>query len=289
MDYVEPIFRPPSEAYSVLLQITVGCSHNKCRFCEMYKTNRFTIKPDEVIFADIDEAARDYQHIKRLFLCDGDALIVPQKRLVKILKRIKEKMPWIERVGTYANTKSIKMKSVEDLKELKELGIEIAYMGLESGDDVILEQMHKGADTKTMIEMAKKLKEAGIKLSVTVLNGLGSKERSHIHAKRTGEVLSEMKPDFVGALSFMITPGTPLYKEEYSRGEFKILSPQELLEEIGIMIAHTDMDGLFHANHASNYLPIRAKLPEDKDKTLKLIEKALKGKVKLKPEHMRAL
>lgn len=289
MHYVEPIFRPPSEAYSLLLQITVGCSHNKCRFCEMYKTKRFTIKSDETIMADIEEAARDYTHFKRLFLCDGDALIVPQKRLVKILTAIKEKMPWIERIGTYANTKSIKMKSVEDLKELKALGLDIAYMGLESGDDVILEKMNKGADSKKMIDMAKKIKSAGIKLSVTVLNGLGSRERSHIHAVKTGEVLSQMKPDFVGALSFMITPGTPLYKEEYSRGEFKILEPKELLEEIGIMIANTDMDGLFHANHASNYLPIRAKLPQDRDKTLKLIEDALNDKIKLKPEHMRAL
>ncbi|MGM0418079.1 MAG: radical SAM protein [Thermodesulfobacteriota bacterium] len=289
MDYVEPVFRPPSEAYSALLQITVGCSHNKCRFCEMYKTKRFSIKKDETIFADIDELARDYRHVKRLFLCDGDALIVPQKRLVKILKRINEKMPWLERIGTYANTKSIKMKSVDDLKELKDLGIKIAYMGLESGDDVILEQMNKGADTEKMTEMAKKIKASGIKLSVTVLNGLGSRERSHTHAKKTGEVLTRMKPDYVGALSFMITPGTPLYKEEYSRGEFEILKPEELLEEIGVMIAHTDIDGLFHANHASNYLPIRAKLPEDKNKTLGLIEDALNGKVKLKPEHMRAL
>jgi radical SAM superfamily enzyme YgiQ (UPF0313 family) len=289
MDYVEPVFRPPSEAYSALLQISVGCSHNKCRFCEMYKTKRFSIKNDETIFADIDELAKDYRHVKRLFLCDGDALIIPQKRLVKILKRINEKMPWLERIGTYANTKSIKIKSVEQLKELKELGIKIAYMGLESGDDVILEQMNKGADTEKMIEMANKIKQSGIKLSVTVLNGLGSRERSYIHAKRTGEVLTRMKPDYVGALSFMITPGTPLYKEEYSRGEFEILKPEELLEEIGVMIANTDIDGLFHANHASNYLPIRAKLPEDKNKTLGLIEDALNGKVKLKPEHMRAL
>jgi len=289
MDYVEPIFRPPSEAYSILLQITVGCSHNKCRFCEMYKTKRFSIKSDEIIMKDIEEAARDYRHVKRLFLCDGDDLIVPQKRLVKILESINEKMPWIERIGTYANTKSIKMKSVEDLKELKKLGLKIAYMGLESGDDEILKQMNKGADTKKMIDMAHKIKEAGIKLSVTVLNGLGSRERSFNHAKETGRVLSEMKPDYVGALSFMITPGTPLYKEEYTRGEFKILEPNELLEEIGVMIAHTDINGLFHANHASNYLPIRAKLPEDKNKILKLIDEALKGKVKLKPEHMRAL
>lgn len=289
MDYVEPIFRPPSEAYSLLLQITVGCSHNKCRFCEMYKTKRFSIKSDETIMADIEEAAREYRHVKRVFLCDGDALIVPQKRLRKILKAVKEKMPWIERIGTYANTKSIKMKSVEDLKELKSLGLDIAYMGLETGDDELLTQMNKGADSRKMIDMAKKIKSAGIKLSVTVLNGLGSRKGSYRHAIETGKVLSEMKPDFVGALSFMITPGTPLYKEEFQRGEFEILEPHELLEEIGVMIANTDIDGLFHANHASNYLPIRAKLPEDKDKTLKLINKALEGKVKLKPEHMRAL
>ena len=162
-------------------------------------------------------------------------------------------------------------------------------MGLESGDDEILEQMNKGADSRKMIDMAQKLKAAGIKVSVTVLNGLGGRKKSLIHAKKTGEVLSEMKPDFVGALSFMITPGTPLYKEEFKRGEFEILEPHELLQEIGVMIANTEMNGLFHANHASNYLPIRAKLPEDKDKTLKLIEKALEGKVKLKPEYMRAL
>jgi radical SAM superfamily enzyme YgiQ (UPF0313 family) len=289
MDYVEPIFRPPSEAYSLLLQITVGCSHNKCRFCEMYKGKRFSIKSDETIMADIEEAAREYRHLKRLFLCDGDALIVPQKRLVKILKAIKEKLPWIERIGTYANTKSIKMKSVEDLKELKSLGLDIAYMGLETGDDDLLTQINKGADSKKMIEMAKKIKSAGIKLSVTVLNGLGSRKGSYKHAIETGKVLTEMNPDFVGALSFMITPGTPLYKEEFQRGEFEVLEAHELLEEIGVMIAHTNIDGLFHANHASNYLPIRAKLPEDKDKTLKLIDEALKGKVKLKPEHMRAL
>lgn len=289
MDYVEPIFRPPSEAYSLLLQITVGCSHNKCRFCEMYKTKRFTIKSDETIMADIEEASREYRHVKRLFLCDGDALIVPQKRLVKIIKAINEKLPWIERIGTYANTKSIKMKSVEELKELKSMGLDIAYMGLESGDDEILKQMNKGADSQKMIDMAKKIKSAGIKLSVTVLNGLGGRKRSYIHASETGRVLSEMQPDFVGALSYMITPGTPLYNEEFKRGEFEVLEPNEILEEIGVMISTTNINGLFHANHASNYLPIRAKLPEDKDKTLKLIDKALKGKVKLKPEHMRAL
>lgn len=255
----------------------------------MYKTKRFSIKSDETIMADIKEASREYRHVKRLFLCDGDALIVPQKRLVKIIKAINEKLPWIERIGTYANTKSIKMKSVEELKELKSMGLDIAYMGLESGDDEILKQMNKGADSQKMIDMAKKIKSAGIKLSVTVLNGLGGRKRSYIHASETGRVLSEMQPDFVGALSYMITPGTPLYNEEFKRGEFEVLEPNEILEEIGVMISTTNINGLFHANHASNYLPIRAKLPEDKDKTLKLIDKALKGKVKLKPEHMRAL
>lgn len=289
MDYQGNIFRPPSEAHSILLQITTGCSHNKCTFCGMYKDSRFSIKDDKTIMADIDFAARNCRRQQRLFLCDGDALILPQKRLVKILSAIQTGLPWVTRVGTYANTKSIKRKSPEELNELYNLGLTIAYMGLESGDDVTLQAINKGSDAKQMIEMGQKIRASDIKLSITVLLGIAQKKRSHIHAKESGRVLSEIDPEYVGALTLMLTPGTPLY-EASQRGEFDLLNSIEMLEELGIMFKNTELtDGYFHANHASNYLPIKAKLPRDKIATIRLINDALKGKVSLKPDYMRGL
>jgi radical SAM superfamily enzyme YgiQ (UPF0313 family) len=289
MDYQGNIFRPPSEAHSILLQITTGCSHNKCTFCGMYKGSRFSIKDDKTIMADIDFAARNCRRQQRLFLCDGDALILPQKRLVKILSAIQTRLPWVTRVGTYANTKSIKRKSPEELDELYNLGLTIVYMGLESGDDVTLQAINKGADAKQMIEMGQKIRASSIKLSITVLLGIAQKERSHIHAKESGRVLSEIDPEYVGALTLMLTPGTPLF-EASQKGEFYLLNSIEMLEELGIMFENTELtDGYFHANHASNYLPIKAKLPQDKKATIKRIDRALKGKINLKPEYMRGL
>ncbi len=283
------VIRPPSEADSILLQVTLGCSHNKCTFCGTYRGKRFNIKKDEVIFEDIEFARKYCRRQTRLFLCDGDALIIPMRRLVPILERIRDRLPWVERVGGYANTKSIKMKTDEELALLHDLGIKIAYMGLESGDDKVLEAIRKGADAATMIAMGKKLKKAGIKLSVTVLLGLGGRKGSLDHARETGRVLTAMDPDFVGALSLMLIPGTELF-DQYENGEFELPGPREMLTELGAMIAATNLtNGLFHANHASNYLPVRARLPRDKEKTLELISLALDGKIALTPEHMRAL
>ena len=289
MHYEGMMIRPPSEADSILLQVTLGCSHNKCTFCGTFREKRFNIKKDDIIFQDIEFAKTHCQRQDRLFICDGDALIVPQKRLVNILKRIKERLPWVKRVGLYANTKGIAMKTDEQLKELHELGVKIAYMGLESGDDTILKEIKKGADSAKMIKMGKRVRQASIKLSITVLNGLGGRKNSKRHAMETGRVLSAIDPEFVGALSLMLVPGTELF-EQHEKGDFELINPEEMLEELGLMIASTHLsNGLFHANHASNYLPIRAKLPEEKEKTLELISQALKGNVALKPEHMRAL
>ncbi len=289
MDYQGNIFRPPSEARSILLQITTGCSHNKCSFCGMYKSSRFSIKDDKTIMADIDYAASNFRRQRRLFLCDGDALILPQKRLVKILSAIQTKLPWVRRIGTYANTKCIKRKSPEELDELRDLGLTIAYMGLESGDDVTLQAINKGSDAKQMIEMGRKIRASGIKLSITVLLGIAQKERSHIHAIESGRVLSEINPEYVGALTLMLTPGTPLF-EASQKGGFYLLNSLEMLEELRTMFANTELtNGYFHANHASNYLPIKAKLPRDKIATLELIDNALEGRVKLMPEYMRGL
>jgi radical SAM superfamily enzyme YgiQ (UPF0313 family) len=289
MHYEGMIIRPPSEANSILLQVTLGCSHNNCTFCGTFREKRFNIKKDKIIFQDIEFARQNCTRQNRLFICDGDAMIVPQKRLVPILERIRTRLPWVTRVGLYANTKGIGMKTDEQLEELHALGVDIAYMGLESGDDTVLKDIRKGADAEKMIIMGRRVKEAGIKLSVTVLVGLGGRERSMVHARETGRVLSAIDPDFVGALSLMLLPGTELH-DQYKQGKFELINPEEMLAELGGMIAATHLtDGLFHANHASNHLPIRARLPRDKEKTLELISQALKGNIKLKSESMRAL
>ncbi len=289
MHYEGNVFRPPSEANSILLQVTTGCSHNKCTFCGMYKEQKFKIKSEELVLQDIAFAAQHCRRQKRLFLCDGDTLSISHKRLVTILEHIREHLPWVERVGTYANTKSIYHKSDDELRELRELGLKIAYMGLETGDDVTLAAIKKGSDSGRMIAMGKKIRKAGIKLSITVLLGIAGRERSQIHAQETGRVLSAIDPEYVGALSLMLTPNTQLF-HDFQNGEFVLLEPLEMLNEIKVMIENTQLTGgYFHANHASNYLPIKAYLPDDKKATLELINAALLGKVSLKPEMLRAL
>jgi radical SAM superfamily enzyme YgiQ (UPF0313 family) len=289
VQYEGIIIRPPSEANSILLQVTVGCSRNKCTFCGTYKGERFRIKPDALIMEDIAFAARNCKHQRRVFLCDGDALVIPQKRLLGILLAIERQLPWVTRVGVYANAKSLRRKALEDLRELKSHGLEIAYMGLETGDDVTLERINKGATAKEMIELGRKAREAGIKLSITVILGIAGRERSEIHAEETGKVLSAIDPEYVGALSLMLIPGTPLYQDHVS-GAFPLLEPQEMLQELRTMIANTHLSGgLFHANHASNYLPIKARLPKDKEATLRLLDAALAGELPLKPEFLRGL
>jgi radical SAM superfamily enzyme YgiQ (UPF0313 family) len=289
MHYEGMCIRPPSEAYSILLQVTLGCSHNKCSFCGTYKDKRFTIKDDKIILSDILFASKYMKRQDKVFLMDGDALIIPQKRLMWIIDRINEHLPWVKRIGAYANTKSIKMKTLEELIELRKNKLGIFYYGVETGDDQLRKKINKGSDAKTCIEMGRKVKEAGIRLSVTVLLGIAGKEKSMQHAKATGELLSAMDPDFVGALTVMLIPGTSLH-EEFSNGSFQLPDQRGLLEELREMIRHTDLSrGLFYSNHASNYLPVKARLPNGKQDALNLIDRALQGDVGLRPEWMRAL
>lgn len=289
MHYEGNIIRPPSEANSILLQVTVGCSHNKCTFCGTYQGERFKIKSDDIINQDIDFAGQNCRRQRRLFLCDGDALILPQKRLITILTAIRQKLPWVTRVGAYANAKAINMKTAAELAELKSLGLGILYLGLESGDDVTLKAIRKGVSSQTMITMARKVVDADIKLSVTVLLGIAGVERSAAHAQKTGEVLTAMNPNYVGALSLMLIPGTSIYNA-HQNGEFELMPAAGLLRELRQIFFHTHLTkGLFHANHASNYLPIRARLPRDKEAVLAQIDAALAGEVALKPEYLRAL
>jgi len=289
MHYEGYCIRPPSEADSILLQVTLGCSHNRCTFCGSYSDKRFAIKDDGIIQSDIRHAARHMQHHDRLFLMDGDALIIPQQRLLGILEQIATHLPWVKRVGAYANVKGIKRKSVEELKELRQRNLGILYYGIETGDDEIRTSIQKGSTAAVCIEMGRRVKEAGILLSATVLLGIGGKNLSLRHARATGELLSAVDPDYVGALTLMLTPGTPLY-EDYRRDTFALPDEAGMLKELREMIAHTDLtDGYFFSNHASNYLPVKAKLPEGKQQALALIDAALRGEVGLKPEWMRAL
>jgi radical SAM superfamily enzyme YgiQ (UPF0313 family) len=289
MHYEGMCIRPPSEAYSILLQVTLGCSHNKCSFCGTYKDKRFTIKDDKIILSDILFASKYMRRQDKVFLMDGDALIIPQKRLMWILERVNEHLPWVKQVGAYANAKSIKMKTIEELIELRKNGLGILYYGVETGDDELRKKITKGSDAKNCIEMGRKVKEAHIKLSVTVLLGIAGKDGSLRHAKATGELLSAMDPDFVGALTVMLIPGTPLF-EEFKNGTFQLPDQRGLLVELKEMIRHTNLSrGLFYSNHASNYLPVKARLPNGKQDALDLIDRALQGDIGLRPEWMRAL
>jgi radical SAM superfamily enzyme YgiQ (UPF0313 family) len=289
MHYEGHCIRPPSEADSILLQVTLGCSHNKCTFCGSYKDKRFRIKDPHIISKDIDFAARTMRRQRRVFLMDGDALIIPQRKLVPLLEEINAKLPWVTRIGAYANAKSIRKKSDQELARLRELKLGILYLGAESGDDRTLAGIQKGTTAKELIQAGHTVRRAGIKLSVTVLLGIAGTQRSLEHARATGELLTAMNPDYVGALTVMLIPGTPLHAD-WEQGRFHLPDERGVLLELREMLAHTDLDrGLFMANHASNYLPIRVRFPEQKDETLELIDRALDGGVQLKPEWMRAL
>jgi len=286
------IIRPPSEADSFLLPVTLGCSHNKCTFCGTYLGVKFKIRHLEDIKQDIDRVARNYSRtVRRVFLENGDALICPQYLLVGVLKHLNQKFPCLDRVGTYSTPQAALIKSIDELKELNSLGLKIAYLGVETGDEELLKKIRKGATYAQIVESGRKLKQAGIITSVTVILGLGGIEDSENHALWTGGILSGIDPDFVGALTLMLVPGTPLYKD-WEEGRFSLISPFQSLAELKLIIQNTDFTNCFFtANHASNYLPIKVKLPEQKEEAIKLIDDVLakKDMSQLRPEFIRAL
>jgi radical SAM superfamily enzyme YgiQ (UPF0313 family) len=290
MDYEGFIIRPPSEAYSLLLQVTVGCSHNKCTFCGTYRQKKFRIKSLEQIKKDLREASH-YENVEKVFLCDGDALIIPQQRLEEILELINLNLPNIERIGTYANAKSILRKSVDDLKKLRELGLKIIYLGVETGNAELLQKIHKGVTYEQMVAAARRVKEAGITLSVTVLLGLGGIEKSIEHALDTAKILTDMDPDYAGALTVMFVPETELY-EDYLAGRFVLPDQFGFIRELYLMIANSNFTNCyFTSNHASNYLPVKAYLPREKEKILKMISSVIEAKdlSQIRPEYLRGL
>lgn len=290
MNYEGTIIRPPSEANSILLQVTVGCSHNKCTFCPAYKDKRFRIKSSDEIEEDILEASC-YRSSGKIFLCDGDALIIPQKKIMQILNMIGENVKGIKRVGTYANAKSILRKSLDELIELRKLGLTIVYLGVETGSSELLQKIKKGVTYSEMVQAGHLIKEAGIKLSATVILGLGGIEKSMEHAADTAKILSEIDPDYASALTLMLVPGTPLYAE-YISGGFVMPDKFALLNEQALIINNSNFtDCCFTSNHASNYLPIKAMLPREKEKTVSMIYAVIgTNDIKLlRPEYLRGL
>ncbi len=290
LDYVGQIYRPPSEARSIILQATIGCAHNRCTFCPSYKDKpRFRIKDREVVARDLERAAQLYPGVRRLFVADGDALVMPMDRWQWLLPAIRDRLPQVDRVGVYATARAIRGKSDEDLAWLRDNGLGIVYLGVESGDDETLRYVKKDSLSDQLLEAGRRVKAAGIKLSVTVLLGIAPPGRSLEHGRATGRLLTAMAPDYVGALSVMICDGTEL-AELVARGDHPVPTPREILAELREMLAHTDLDrGLFMANHASNYVPLKVRMPRDKAAALATLDAALEGAVPLKPEEARLL
>lgn len=289
MHYIGNVIRPPSEANSIILQVTTGCSHNKCTFCGAYKEQPFSIKDEATVLADLEFAKTHCKRQKRLFLADGDVLILSHKRLLTLLTDIRKYLPWVNKVSLYGSAKAVRSKSVEQLKELKSLGLDRVYLGLESGCDEVLESVSKYDSADGMIGAAQAVREAGLFLSVTALLGLGGSRLSHQHAVDTAKVLSAMKPNQIAVLTLMILENTPLYKD-IQRGEFEMISAVETLKELHLLVEN--IEGVrcqFHANHASTYLPLAGRLPKDREILLEQISMCLNGSIDIVPEHRRAL
>lgn len=289
MRYEGTVYRPPSEARSLIIQVTIGCSHNTCTFCTMYKDKRFRIRSKEEIFMDLDEMSSAYGELPlRIFLADGDALVLKTRDLLDILSFIRVKFPFCERVTAYATARDILRKTDEELQALKKEGLSMVYVGAESGDPVILAHVKKDVTVEEMIQAADKLKKCGIQLSLTLISGLGGKERLREHALESARLVSAMKPEYLGFLTLMLEKGAPIL-EEIQAGQLTLLSPDAVMEEMKLFLTHVDSDGtVFRANHASNYLALKGTLNGDIPAMLAQVEEAEK-KQKYKSERYRML
>lgn len=288
MRYEGRVFRPPSEAYSLIVQVTVGCSHNKCTFCDMYKEKRFHLRKLEDVLEDFNIARRQYRYIERVFLADGDALIRKTEDLAVILKHIRKIIPECRRVTSYGSPKSILTKSPEDLTLLHSLGLEMIYLGLESGNEQVLKHINKGVTVEDIVRAGQMVKDAGMKLSVTAISGLGGTEMWKEHAIDTAKAFSRMKPDYIGLLTLMFEGDVPL-RRECEEGKFHLLTAPQVAKETLLLLEHIDSEGsVFRSNHASNYLTLKGTLNRDREAMCEQIRRALE-RGGYKKEYFRAL
>jgi radical SAM superfamily enzyme YgiQ (UPF0313 family) len=290
MRYEGQIYRPPSEADSYILQATIGCSWNHCVYCDMYRAKTFRVRALEETLADLDVASRLYaSRIDKLFVADGDALVLDLDHWRAILERASARLPRLERVSCYATARNILEKTPDELKELRERGLSLLYIGPESGDDATLKRIAKGADHAQHVEAAARAHAAGMRISVIVLLGIAGLERSQEHAERTAQLITEMDPEFFAALTTSVVPDTPLVKLR-ARGVWELPSVARMLEELRCIVDQArPRDALFRTNHASNHLPLAGRLPRDRERIVSAIDGALAGRIPLRPEWARGL
>ena len=290
MRYEGDIYRPPSEAYSLLIQVTIGCSHNKCTFCSMFKDKRFRVRDVSEVIEDLEMARRTYRRVDRIFLCDGDALCLANSKLMVILEKIRELFPECQRVSVYGSAKDVLRKTPEELTELRENGIEMIYLGAESGSARVLEAVNKGVTPQQLIEAVHKIENSDIKASVTFISGLAGKAGWEDHAIETGKMISEMNASYVGLLTLMLDPRAPI-TGQIERGELELLSGEEVVAETYLMLKHANPTRpcVFRSNHASNYVSLRGDLPLDREMMMAKLKMAMENTGMLKDERFRAL
>lgn len=290
MRYEGNIFRPPSEAYSLLIQVTIGCSHNGCTFCSMFKDKKFRVREISQVIEDLEMARKTYRKVEKIFLCDGDALCLANNKLMVILNKIKELFPECERVSVYGSAKDVLRKTPEELKELATNGVGMIYLGAESGSEKVLKAINKGVTGEQLIEAVHKIEDSGIKASVTFISGIAGKEDWKEHAIETGKMISEMNASYVGLLTLMVEPAAPMYQKIKS-GEIQLLSAEEVVAETYLLLKHANPGKLcvFRSNHASNYVSLRGNLPFDKPRMMNQLERAMEDTGLLKDERFRML
>jgi len=289
--YDEPLFRPPSEAYSLILQVSLGCAWNKCAFCEMYSSKKFRLRPEEEVFAEIESLSSHANSIRKVFLADGNAMVLSFDKLSRLLDKLNETFPKLNRVSAYALPRDIESKSDEELQILAAKGLKLLYVGIESGDDELLEVINKGENFESTSKALQKPRNAGIKLSVMILNGLGGQNYSEQHAINSAKLVNEIQPEFLSTLVLSYPYGETHFKQKF-KGEFIPLNTIELIAEMKVFIETLELENtVFRSDHASNYLILKGNLNRDKQELMSRINGVLDdpANAKLRPEWMRGL
>ena len=289
MRYEGNIYRPPSEAYSLIVQATIGCSNDTCTFCTMYKDKKFRARPVSDVISDLQEARQMYRSVGRIFLADGDALVLSADKLLSILEEIEKLYPECERVTLYGTPKDVLSKTPEELRSLRDKGLEMVYLGAESGDDEVLRRIKKGATADEIITAIRRLEEAEIKVSVTFISGLGGIDLSEQHAAGIAKVITEARPSFAALLTLLLEPGAPML-EDLRAGRFALMTPEQIAEETLLLLdlARPETDCTFRSNHASNYVPLKGTLPQDNDRLIAMLKSAIENGA-FKHDHFRLL
>lgn len=288
MRYEGSVYRPPSEARSLIIQVTIGCSHNTCTFCPMYSDKKFRVRSFEEVFADLKEARRSQAHVERIFFADGDALCLSTDKLLSLLGAVRAIFPECTRVSVYGRADNILRKSDDELRQLRDAGLGIIYVGAESGSAEVLRRVHKSETPEDIIKAVQRAENAGIPVSVTFISGLGGRKLMEEHAVETGKMISQMGASYVGLLTLMLAPGTPM-NEDVISGKFEQLTMDEVLKELELILNNADCkkDCVIRSNHASNRLVIKGTLPHDRERLLAQVHKAMHDEKMLRPDRFR--